>query len=107
MLGFDLDGETLNECRAYCEARGLGQDRSKALASVLKSNGGEYGVGPMFRLFEMMSRMLDYDLGLRIERDFTGLSMHPIFRKGRFAVWEILDRSNKVGSCEFDELRPT
>jgi hypothetical protein len=97
MLGFDLDAQVLQECRQHCESHGLGQDRTKALASVLKSNGGTYGIGPMFRLFEMLSRMLDYDLGLRVEREFSGLITHPIFRRGRFAIWEILNRGSLVG----------
>jgi hypothetical protein len=105
MLGFDIDAQVVEECRKTCEERGHGPERAKALADVVKRNGGDYVVEPLFGLFEMISQPLDYELGQRIERCFSGLTIHPIFRKGRFAIWEILNRQSKVGPHDVPTIR--
>ena len=100
MYGFEFDSDSHRLALAWCDAHESEGDqtknrkRVKNMKSILDKadpNTHEMSMRDLIPLFEAAARTKGIRLGPCIEREFSGLSRHPLYHRGRILAWQVIE----------------
>ena len=100
MYGFEFNSESLPLALAWCdrhesfEDQSKNRERVKNMKSILNKadkNTHEMSMRDLIPLFEAAAKTKGVKLGQCVEKEFSGLTAHPLYHRGRILAWEVME----------------
>ena len=100
MYGFEFDSDSHRLALEWCDAhesvgdQSKNRERVKNMKSILDKadpKTHEMSMQDLIPLFEAAAKTKGIQLGPCIEQEFSGLSRHPLYHKGRILAWQVLE----------------
>jgi len=100
MYGFEFNSESHRLALEWCEKheekadQSKNRERVKNMKSILDKadpETHEMSMRDLIPLFEAAAMTKGIRLGPCIEREFMGLSRHPLYHRGRILAWQVIE----------------
>ena len=100
MYGFEFDSDSHRLALEWCKANEIIGDQSKNRERVKNMKGildkadpktHEMSMRDLIPLFEAAAKTKGIVLGPCVEKEFWGLSRHPLYHRGRILAWQVLE----------------